>query len=230
MHPRTVKMAAEVASQFSASQLDEYGNIILNGYINVITDPLEINKKAWQYQETTTAPANLPSVATVRPVYKGWTTNYMQYYTQLPPNAYGDLTPGMPTMFDYSVHSFTPFRGPIVSATYVTYGELYTPGSYTGVATTASDGGALATVFFDVDAYGHLTNFGIDNPGGGYRVGELLAALDVGQGGSEPIVFHITDVEIASGGVPKYAERPRRRNNAMIPVADYQGVPPIDIL
>ena len=32
MIPRTVLMAQEVAAQFTTSQLEDYGNIILNGY------------------------------------------------------------------------------------------------------------------------------------------------------------------------------------------------------
>jgi hypothetical protein len=111
MHPRTVKMAAEVVSQFSGTQLDEYGNVILNGYLSVV--PNATSKKAWQYAETTTAPVNLPSLTETRPAYRGWTTNYMQYYTQLQPNGYS-VNPGDPTGFSFSVHSFVASPAPTV--------------------------------------------------------------------------------------------------------------------
>lgn len=103
MIPRTVQMAAAVAAQFTSTELADYGNVILNGYDD--TEPNTTGELAWQYKETTTAPVPLPSVQHWYPAYKGWTTNYMQYYTQLPPNAYG-VYPGAPTMFDYVVHSF----------------------------------------------------------------------------------------------------------------------------
>jgi len=103
MIPRVAKMAAEVAAQLTTSQLENYGNIILNGYAT--TAPNTTGKLAWQYKETTTAPAPLPSVTSFQPALKGWTTNYQEYYTQLPPNGYG-VNPGDPTMFEYTVHSF----------------------------------------------------------------------------------------------------------------------------
>jgi hypothetical protein len=96
-------MAQEVASQFTTAQLETYGNVILNGYLSVI--PNTINKKAWQYQETTTAPVNLPSLIEIQPALKGWTTNYGGYYTNLPPNAYSQ-EPGNPTTFEYNVASY----------------------------------------------------------------------------------------------------------------------------
>ena len=96
-------MAKEVAITFSAPQLAEYGNIILNGYSETVANT--DNVKAWQYRETNTPPVDLPSVQQVTPALKGWSTNYMEYYTQLMPNAYG-VNPGDPTMFHYSVNSF----------------------------------------------------------------------------------------------------------------------------
>jgi len=96
-------MANEVANTFSAPQLAEYGNIILNGYSETVANT--DNVKAWQYRETNTPPVDLPSVQQVTPALKGWSTNYMEYYTQLMPNAYG-VNPGDPTMFHYSVNSF----------------------------------------------------------------------------------------------------------------------------
>ena len=104
MIPRVVQMAAEVASTFTVPQLENYGNIILNGYLESV--PNTINKKAWQYKETVTAPVNLPSLTQITPALKGWTNNYQEYYTQLQPNDY-DVDPGDPTMFEYDVHSYT---------------------------------------------------------------------------------------------------------------------------
>lgn len=109
MVPRTVQMAASVASQFTSTELYNYGNIILNGYAT--TGPNTIGKKAWQYKETNTAPVDLPSLTSVTPALKGWTTNYQEYYTQLQPNGYG-VNPGDPTMFEYTVHSFTVANSP----------------------------------------------------------------------------------------------------------------------
>ena len=104
MVPRVVQMAAEVAATFTPTQLEDYGNIVLNGYAT--TGPNTINKKAFQYKETLTPPVNLPSLTSVRPALKGWTNNYQEYYTQLQPNGYG-VNPGDPTMFNYTVHSYT---------------------------------------------------------------------------------------------------------------------------
>jgi hypothetical protein len=96
-------MAKAVATTFTPTELENYGNIILNGYQSVV--PNTINKKAWQYKETNTPPVDLPVLTVTRPVLKGWTTNYQDYYTQLQPNGYG-VNPGDPTMFEYVVHSF----------------------------------------------------------------------------------------------------------------------------
>ena len=109
MIPRVVQMAAEVAAQFTTTELDDYGNIILNGYAT--TGPNTTGKLAWQYKETTTAPTPLPSVTSYQPALKGWTTNYQEYYTQLQPNGYG-VNPGDPTMFEYRVHSFASGGAP----------------------------------------------------------------------------------------------------------------------
>jgi hypothetical protein len=96
-------MAKEVASVLSTTELENYGNIILNGYTTQVANTA--NKKAWQYAETLTPPVNLPTLTVTRPALKGWTTNYQEYYTQLQPNGYG-VNPGDPTMFEYTVHSF----------------------------------------------------------------------------------------------------------------------------
>ena len=69
MIPRTVLMAQEVAAQFTPTELDDYGNIILNGYQSII--PNIVNKKAWQYSGTLTAPVNLPSLLETSPARRG---------------------------------------------------------------------------------------------------------------------------------------------------------------
>lgn len=47
----------------------------------------------------------------IGPFYRGWSTNYMEYYTGLPVNAYG-VNPGDPTPITYWVHSFTASNEP----------------------------------------------------------------------------------------------------------------------
>ena len=104
MIPRVVQMSAEVAATFTPTELEDYGNIILNGYLESV--PNTTNRKAWQYKETITPPVDLPSLTQITPALKGWTNNYQEYYTQLQPNNY-DVNPGDPTMFEYDVHSYT---------------------------------------------------------------------------------------------------------------------------
>jgi hypothetical protein len=104
-----VTIAKLIASTFTSTQLSDYGNVILNGYATVVANTT--SKKAWQYAQTTTAPVNLPSLTLYTPIMKGWSTNYAEYYTQLPVNAYG-TNPGDPTMFEYSVHSFSSTNAP----------------------------------------------------------------------------------------------------------------------
>jgi hypothetical protein len=47
----------------------------------------------------------------IGPFYRGWTTNYKEYYTKLPPNDYG-VNPGDPTMFSYWVPNFSASNEP----------------------------------------------------------------------------------------------------------------------
>jgi hypothetical protein len=160
-------MAAEVASQFSAAQVDEYGNIIKNGYLSVV--PNTTNKKAWQYAETTTAPADLPSLTETRPAYRGWTTNYMQYYTELKPNGYNQ-NPGNPTMFEYSVHRQTPLEAPAIGiGGFLTGGIGYPVGTFTNVTTQTSGNGfgALVNVVVGEGPDGFPTSLSISNDGTG---------------------------------------------------------------
>lgn len=107
--PRTVTIAKLIASTFTPTQLSDYGNVILNGYATTVANTT--SKKAWQYAQTTTAPVDLPTLTYYTPAMKGWSTNYAEYYTKLPVNAYG-VNPGDPTMFGYSVHSFSSTNAP----------------------------------------------------------------------------------------------------------------------
>ena len=170
MIPRAVQMAAEVANTLTVSELNDYGNIILNGYAT--TGPNTINEKAWQYKETTTPPANLPSLTSVRPALKGWTNNYQEYYTQLQPNGYG-VNPGDPTMFEYSVHSYTQETGPITTFSWVSPGSGYTPGTYLAVPLTGGAGvGATANFVIAAGATGGpVTAASFVSGGTGYPTG-----------------------------------------------------------
>jgi hypothetical protein len=245
MIPRTVLMAQGVASQFTALQLTDYGNIILNGYLSTV--PNSTNKKAWQYKETTTAPVNLPSLPNIRPALKGWTTNYMQYYTQLPPNAYSQA-PGNPTMFEYTVHSFTGFQGPITGLLgSVVNGSGYTTGVYTAVATTTSGSGVGATVNVTVNTSGEVISITLNAAGSGYSVGDAIYPTLPGAGAST-LVTSIDLKAVTAGGASKWAQAPRRFfqnqvsavtppqniNNPQViqysflhPVADSASAPPI---
>ena len=178
MIPRTVLMAQEVAAQFTPTELEDYGNIILNGYAT--TGPNTANIKAWQYQETSTAPINLPSVTSVQPMLRGWTTNYFEYFTQLQPNGYG-VNPGDPTMFSYRVHSFEPQTGGIQTiggnGTWITGGSNYTPGTYTNVSLTGGSGsGAKATIVVKnlIGTTGPIITWTQVQPGQGYGSGVFV--------------------------------------------------------
>lgn len=175
--------------------------------------------------------------------YRGWSTNYYEYYTQLQPNGYG-VNPGDPTMFKYSVHSFTPFTGPIVSLGGIVDGTGYTPGTYTGVATTTSGSGTGATLDVTVAADGTISSWALNAPGDGYAYGDSVVPTGIGPGvGFEPLV---TAVVPGPGGAPKWAQAPRRFNqnqvstftppninqqaiqySFMYPVADRVTPPPI---
>ena len=250
MVPRTVEMAAAVAATFTAPQLDSLGNIIYNGYAT--TGPNTINKKAWQYSQTTTPPANLPSLTAYTPAMKGWTTNYMQYYTQLPPNGYG-VNPGDPTMFDYNVHSFTQETGPISTLSWVTPGTGYTPGTYNGVALTGGTGSAATAnivVVADPDplVVGYVQSVTLVAPGTGYTLNDSLSAVIPGGSGFYVLVSQVNPVP-GTGAEPKWAQAPRRyfqnqvapfvppNNNPqaiayswIYPVADSLVPPPVDVL
>ena len=206
MIPRTVLMAQEVAAQFTSTELDDYGNIILNGYAT--TGPNTTGQLAWQYQSTTTPPVPLPSLTSVQPALKGWTTNYMEYYTQLPPNAYG-VNPGDPTMFEYDVHSFTLATGALATLGGLQGGYGYTPGVYLAVPLVSSRG-AGATGNITVDATGAVVSVTIANGGDGYAVGDGFTATTLIGSGSNFVIFAASIIETSPASQPKWAQPPRR--------------------
>ena len=247
MIPRTVQMAAEVAATFTPTELDSLGNIIYNGY--AITGANTTNEKAWQYKETNTAPVNLPSLTSYTPAMKGWSTNYMEYYTQLQPNGYG-VNPGDPTMFNYTVHSFTPQIGAVATLGRVQAGYDYTPGTYTNVPTIGGSG-VGATLNITVDANGNVVAATLNAVGSGYSAGNGLGVASPGTigSGSDFAVAIASVTNVSPAGKPKWNQVPRRffqnqvapfvppNNNPqaiqysfIYPVADSITPPPIDVL
>jgi len=244
MIPRTVQAAKAVAATFTTPQLDAYGNIILNGYAT--TGPNTTGKLAWQYKETTGAPVPLPSVTSVQPALKGWTTNYMEYYTQLPPNAYG-VNPGDPTMFEYDVHSFTAATGTILTLGALQAGTGYSVGSYTNVPTVGGSG-VGATLDIVVGTGGVITSATLNNPGSGYAVGDGLTVTTLGTGYG--FAISVTTITVVTpGNQPQWAQPPHRfyqnqvadfvppnanqqaiQYSFVYPIADSPVPPPVDIL
>jgi hypothetical protein len=166
-------MAKEVAATFTAPQLDSLGNVIYNGY--AVTGANTINKKAWQYKETNTAPINLPSLTRYTPAMKGWTTNYMEYYTQLASYPPYNTTSGDPTMFAYWVNSFSDNQSPgIVTALTITNpGTNYTLGSYLGEPMIGGTGSSLTADIQVSDLGGPVTALLELSAGGGYPSGTV---------------------------------------------------------
>lgn len=198
MIPRTVQMAKAVETTFTVPQLEDYGNIILNGYLSLV--PNTINKKAWQYKETTTAPVNLPFLWESRPALKGWTTNYMQYYTELQPNGYG-VDPGNPTMFEFTVHSFTQAAGPITSINSLRPGTGYFVGTHLGVPAVGGSG-AGATLDLTIGAGGVVLTATLANPGSGYVEGDGLTVTSLGPGYGFSVTVGPIGGPITALGVP----------------------------
>ena len=199
MIPRTALMAQEVAAQFTPTQLDDYGNIIINGYAT--TGPNITGKLAWGWADSPMGPpVPLPTVTSVNPVLEGWTTNYMEYYTQLPPNAYNEL-PGNPTMYNYTVHSDvgpTPAaNNTITSVTIGSAGSGYTPGTYSNILLTGGTGtGARATIVVDAPSGGVIQTLGAPTPGSGYTPGTytnipLTGGAGTGATGTVLSLIHI---------------------------------------
>lgn len=218
-------MAAEVASQFSAAQVDEYGNIIKNGYLSVV--PNTTNKKAWQYAETTTAPVDLPSLTETRPAYRGWTTNYMQYYTELQPNGYGQ-NPGNPTMFGYTQGQPGPLWSGISTNNLklVSQPGDFRDGTYTQCPVEGGDGTATVSIIVADGKITTLISGPFDNPGNGFVVGGsavLQPNPAFGKwGGSGPAIAIITaiapqdDPNASQGGLPQWNQVNRRFNQLAV--------------
>ena len=246
MIPRTVRMAQAVENLFTSTELAEYGNIIYNG--SSTAEPNTAGALAWQYQETTSAPVPLSTVPLNIPALKGWTTNYMEYYTRADSPTYG-VYPGAPTMFDYVVHSYGPVTGSVLTLGAFNPGYGYTPGTYSSVALTSTAGsGATATIV--VGASGEVTSVTLGAAGSGYFVGQGLSApaASIGGTGSGFYIF-VSTITPITGNSANWAQPPRRfyqnqvipgspnpsiNNPAAIqysfiyPVADNPVAPPID--
>ena len=238
-------MAKEVAAQLTSTQLSNYGNVLLNGYLSVV--PNSSGKKAWKYKETTGAAATLPSLTSVRPALKGWTTNYYSYYTQIPPNGY-NVNPGDPTMFEYSVHSFVQPNGTISGLGPIRGGSGYTTGPFTNVPAVGGHGTG-ATLDLNVGLGGIVVSAVINNPGTGYVAGDGLTVTTIGPGTGFSVL--ITSIGVINpGGDFRWAQAPRRLINPTVapftppadnqqaiqysailyPVADSPVEPPVDVL
>jgi hypothetical protein len=241
-------MAKEVSSVFSDATEKALGNVVYNGYLSVV--PNTINKKAWQYKETMTAPINLPSLVEITPSMKGWTTNYQEYYTQLGPVPGYGTTSGDPTMFGYTVHSFTEDTGSIASLSTLQSGSGYTPGVYTNVATVGGSGTG-ATLDITVDASGTVITVTLNAAGLGYTAGDGLTAAPATIGTGTGFAIAVDAITVVTPGAePKWAQAPRRLINSQVapfvppgdnqqaiqysgvlyPVADSTTPPPIDAL
>jgi hypothetical protein len=145
----------------------------------------------------------------------------MQYYTELPPNAY-NVNPGDPTMFEYVVHSFTPPTGPINTLSWVTPGTGYTPGTYYGVSLTGGSGfGATANIVVEADpdplVVGFVKSVTLVNPGSGYSQNDSLSAVLSGGSGFRVLANSIIPVP-GTGNEPRWSQPPRRLiSNEILP-------------
>lgn len=245
MIPRTVQMAKEVATQFSPSQEVSYGNIILNGYAT--TGPNTTGKMSWAWADSPLLPAvPLPAVTSVQPVLKGWTTNYAEYYTRIPPNSY-NVNPGDPTMFEYTVHSFDPAFGIPTAIGGLQGGQNYPVGNHPGLPTSGGSGTG-ATLNLVVGVNQTVTSATLATPGSGYAVGDGLT-VSLGSG-TLFCVFITAITEVVPPNIPKWSQPPHRLINSQVapfvppnanqqaiqysailyPVADTTDQPPIDFL
>ena len=177
MIPRTAQMAKVVENILSTSEIDDYGNIILNGYAT--TGPNTANIKAWQYHETTTAPVNLPSITTYQPMLRGWTTNYMSYFTR-PESGYSLYTgQENPLLFDiwnfYQTPGAVGATGPVTSiAINVGNSDAYIPGTYLISATGGPGSGLVCEIIVTPGgALGVVSAVNVVNGGTGYAVGDF---------------------------------------------------------
>jgi hypothetical protein len=170
----------------------------------------------------------------------------MEYYTQLPPNAYG-VNPGDPTMFEYDVHSFTAATGTILTLGALQAGTGYSVGSYTNVPTVGGSG-VGATLDIVVGTGGVITSATLNNPGSGYAVGDGLTVTTLGTGYG--FAISVTTITVVTpGNQPQWAQPPHRfyqnqvadfvppnanqqaiQYSFVYPIADSPVPPPVDIL
>ena len=291
MIPRTVQAAKAVAATFTPTELDNYGNIILNGYgptvtaagttgavgaltnVNIVDGGTGYadgiysdvytsgSTGSFAYSDVTVAGGivtavtvttggrnfkvgeavniSVPGAGTgldltvgsvdiisVRPALKGWTNNYYNYYTELPPNAY-NVNPGDPTMFEFTVHSYTEATGPIATLGGLQAGSGYNTGTYLNVPVKGGSGTG-ATVDLIVDASGFIASMVLNNPGTDYTFNDGLtpdAAVTPAIGPGRLGAIFVTAITVANpAGEAKWAQAPRRFfQNEIAPF-----VPPFD--
>jgi len=177
-------------------------------------EEVSMNPRAVQMSklvESILTPTQLAEYGNVlAPTYRSWQNNSMQYYTQLQPNGYG-VNPGDPTMFDYSVRSFTLQTGAVSSLGTVQAGQNYTPGSYTNVPTIGGFGTG-ATLNITVDVNGVVTGVTLNAGGSDYSAANGLGVASpgpIGPGsGFSVAVASVTSVSPA--GQPVWGQVPRR--------------------
>jgi hypothetical protein len=240
-------MAQAVEALFTSAELAEYGNVIYHG--STTAEPNTAGVLAWQYKETTGAPVPLPSVPLNIPALKGWTNNYMEYFTRADSPTY-NVYPGAPTMFEYVVHSYGPVRGSVLALGTYNPGSGYAAGTYPGVALTSTYGsGAAATIV--VGANTEVSSVTLTSVGTGYTVNQPLSAALPSESGGIGSGFYVNVASITplTGSPANWAQCPRRffqnrvlpgspkssiNNPAaipysfMYPVADSPVAPPID--
>lgn len=140
----------------------------------------------------------------VIPALKGWTNNYYAYYTELAPNSYNQL-PGNPTMFEYSVHSYSEPTGPITSLVNLGGGNGYFAGTYTGLPAVGGSG-VGATLDITIGSTGSIVLATVNSPGTGYTSGDgLTVASGIGPGSGffvtvGPIAAPISSITVKTTG------------------------------
>jgi hypothetical protein len=180
----------------------------------------------------TTAVLTVGAVDTriVQPVFKGWTTNFSSYYTEIPPVAapYANTYPGMDAGgFEYVVHSYKPPTGTISSIGFTgPMGSGYTDGIYTGVATTTGAFGSGATLNIVV-AGGQVQTAFLNNVGAGYPVGTTLGVAGGAIGPGTGFSVVVTSISTTSlGGEPFWSQRPvnaQAQVNSLFPLPGVGG-------
>jgi hypothetical protein len=151
-------MAKEVANILTSTQLENYGNIIVNGYAG--------------------------AGPSVRPALKGWTNNYMSYFTRAEPgySAY----PGQENPFLFDIWNYyqnpgpaSP-TGPLLTVSGGLGGNDMIPGPYQ-ISVTGLSGGEGAVLYVVVDLLipgdplsGGIASIAVTTGGNGYTAGDLL--------------------------------------------------------